>query len=75
MCMYTQVLQTRISGSAVFLVFLTFRALAKLADVLESIGPQEEAELPAPILAEFVMVCSRWEPAFPKPRTAPGSSY
>ncbi|XP_032985708.1 ZW10 interactor isoform X2 [Rhinolophus ferrumequinum] len=30
-------------------------ALAKLADVLESIGPQEEAELPAPILAEFVM--------------------
>ncbi|XP_019520927.1 PREDICTED: ZW10 interactor isoform X3 [Hipposideros armiger] len=31
------------------------RSLAKLADILESIGPQEEAELPAQILAEFVM--------------------
>lgn len=30
-------------------------ALAKLADVLKSLGPPEEAELPAQILAEFVM--------------------
>ncbi|XP_021535130.1 ZW10 interactor [Neomonachus schauinslandi] len=30
-------------------------ALAKLADILEPIGRQEEAELPAQILAEFVM--------------------
>uniref|UniRef100_A0A8C6G3A0 ZW10 interacting kinetochore protein n=1 Tax=Moschus moschiferus TaxID=68415 RepID=A0A8C6G3A0_MOSMO len=30
-------------------------ALAKLADILEPVGLQEEAELPAQILAEFVM--------------------
>ncbi|XP_035978706.1 outer kinetochore KNL1 complex subunit ZWINT [Halichoerus grypus] len=30
-------------------------ALAKLADILEPVGRQEEAELPAQILAEFVM--------------------
>lgn len=36
------------------------RALAKLANILEPIGLQEEAEVPGQILAEFVMVCSRW---------------
>lgn len=36
-----------------------FRALANLADVLASVGLQEEAELPAPILAEFVVVSTR----------------
>lgn len=46
-----------------------FRALAKVADILEPTGLQEEAELPAQILAEFVMVCTRWEPACQKPKS------
>lgn len=48
--------------------------LAKVADILEPVGFQEEAELPAQILAEFVMVCARWELAFHQPGAAPESS-
>lgn len=43
-----------------------FRALAKLANVLEPVGLREEAEPPGQILAEFVMVCSRWQLVFHK---------
>lgn len=46
-----------------------------MADILEPLGLQEEAELPVQMLAEFVMVRTRWELAFHKPGTAPGSSY
>ncbi|PNI75795.1 ZWINT isoform 4 [Pan troglodytes] len=33
--------------------------LAEVAGILEPVGLQEEAELPAKILVEFVVVCTR----------------
>lgn len=71
--MCTQAPHTSTQESAVSPVSCPFRVLAKLADILEPTGLQEEAELPVQILAEFVMVCSKWQPAFQKPVTAPGS--
>lgn len=62
--------------SAVSLLsFCHLRTLAEVADILEPRGLQEEAEVPAQILAEFVTVCARWEPVCQKPGTAPGSFY
>lgn len=52
--------RTSTPGVSRFPCLLHLRALAKLADILEPIGRQEEAELPAQILAEFVMVCAGW---------------
>lgn len=50
--------------------FCPCRALAKLASVLEPTGLQEEAELPAQLLAEFVMVRASMGA-----RGAPGSPH
>lgn len=50
--------RTSTQGVSLFPRLLSLRALAKLADIMEPIGRQEETELPAQILAEFVMVCA-----------------
>ncbi|KAF5911152.1 hypothetical protein HPG69_019517 [Diceros bicornis minor] len=55
MCVHTSSPELAPQESAVSPVaFCPFRALAEVADILEPRGLQEEAELPAQILAEFV---------------------
>lgn len=51
------------------------RVLAEVAGILEPIGLQEEAELPARILEEFVRVCVRWDPAFQVVEAGPRIAY
>lgn len=50
------VLQINNSGLPFLLFSYPFRALAEVTDILEPKGLQEEAELPAQILAQFVVV-------------------
>lgn len=54
------------------LSLLLYRVLVEVAGVLEPVGLQEEAELPARILEEFVRVCTRWDLAFQKRGCGPG---
>lgn len=61
-------MRVRMSFRATVPSLVFYRVLAEVEGILEPVGLQEETELPARIMEEFVRVCIKVGPSIPDSR-------